>query len=168
VTIIALPLLFPLLIGGFITSRINSRQFTQQYSEFLRDCDNVIFFCYTNRNQTHSYIEENILPHLNPTLNVIYWEGREVHSDFEPRFLTHMLYHLHNTGFPNLMRVTNRQVIDMSLQNDLQLVLDQAGEPASFVKLVHDKVEVLQSAEASQSDKQPKRSRASLKRQGKG
>ncbi len=165
--IIALPLLFPLLIGGFIASRINSRKFKQQYSEFLYACDNVLFFCYTNRNQTQEYIEEKILPLLPSSLNIIYWEGHEVHSDYDPRFVTHMLYHTQNSGFPNLMRVTDGQVVDASLLKDFQLHLDQAGDPASFVEVVAEQVAVLSAMDMKQPEKPPKRSRSFLKRQRK-
>lgn len=160
-SIVALPLLFPLLIGGFIASRINTRQFKQQYREFLSGCDNMIFFCYTNRNQVHQVIEEHILPHLSPTINVIFWEGSEPHSDFNTRFISHMLYHIKNAGAPTLIRVTNGQVIDVSLQKDLQLILDQEGDPASFVKVLQDKVEVLQSTDVAEPDMQPDEAKVS-------
>jgi len=144
--VIALPLLFPLLIGGVIASRINTSQFKQRYSAFLSECEDMVFFCYTNRKHSQKYIEQHILPQLDPSINVIFLQGREPHSEFDKRCISHMLFLVTNLNFPNLIHISNGQVFDVSLHKDLQNIMDQEHDPASFVQLIQEKGEELRLA----------------------
>ena len=141
--IIALPLLFPLLIGGVIASLINNTQLKQRYRMFLEVHDELIFFCYSDRRNKHDWVEQNILPHLDPTLNVIFVEGSVPKSDFDPRCISVMLDNVMNEGCPNLMRITNRKVLDTSLQQEMQSILDQNLDSSAFIQLINTRLKQL-------------------------
>jgi hypothetical protein len=141
--VIALPLLFPLVIGGIISTWINTSQFKEQYKAFLKGCDGYVFYCYSDRSQKQVYVQENILPHLDPSLNIIYVQGREPQSDFNQRFISIMLDSLTSKGCPNLIRISDGQVLDVSLHKAWELAIEQENDPAKFVQIIHSKVEEL-------------------------
>ena len=145
--IIALPLLFPLLIGGVIASWVNNMQLKQRYRMFLESNDELVFFCYTDRRNKHDWVEQNILPHLDSALNFIFVEENEPKSDFDPRCIAVMLDNVTNGGCPNLMRITNGNVLDISLQHDMQSIQDQKLDSSAFVQLIHARLNDLKQVE---------------------
>ena len=149
VGIIALPLLFPLLIGGVVSTRINSNQFKKRYASFINSCDDLLFFCYSDRKNRQDYIQKYILTHLDASLNVVYLRGRQPHSEFDDRYIAHMLDNVTNKGCPTLLRITNGRVIDIPLEEEYLRNADLEDGPTIFVQYVHTKVdEIRQSVES--------------------
>jgi hypothetical protein len=142
--IIALPLLFPLLIGGVIASWANQSKFKQQYKAFLDAYNNMIFFCYSDRRNKHDWVEDNILPHLDPAIGIIFVKGREPFSDFNKRCVSYMLDNIKSSGCPAMMRITDGSVYDTSLEYAIQDVFDGNSDIDAFLNTVIDTTGKLQ------------------------
>ena len=141
--IIASPLLFPLIVGGVVASWVNKKKLKQQYKTFLKANDEVVFFCYSDRRNKHAWVEQHILPHLDPNLNVILVQGSDTKSDFDKRCISYMLDNVKNKDCPNLMRISNGKVIDVSLVKDMQRIFDQKLDATLFVEVIHDTLDKL-------------------------
>ena len=141
--ILASPLLFPLLVGGVIATWINKKQFKQRYKLFLDAHDNMVFFCYSDRSNKHDLVEQQILPRLDPSINVIFVQESKPDSDFDTRCISYMLDNVSNNGCPNLMRISNGKVIDIALEKPIREAFSGNSDIESFVKTVHEKVNAL-------------------------
>jgi hypothetical protein len=141
--IIAVPLLVPLLIGGVATSWVNNMKFKQRYKAFLKANDEMVFFCYSDLRDRHEWIEAHILKQLDPVLNIIFVEGNVPRSEFDNRCVSYMLDHVKNKGCPNLLRISNGQVFDISLQKDMENVFNDNADPAAYLQSIHQKLKII-------------------------
>ncbi|OYU96636.1 MAG: hypothetical protein CFE21_09315 [Bacteroidetes bacterium B1(2017)] len=100
--------------------------FNKKYKEFILTHDGANFFCYNNRKNSKDYIEKNILPTLSPDIKVIYLEGRTPKSDYEQSFISKVLYSIKDQkGFPYLLKISEGQVIDKSINHDFYNTMNQ-------------------------------------------
>jgi hypothetical protein len=93
--------------------------FKQEYREFLLINEGLELFCYTSRSTFCDYIESNILPNLDPAIRVIKMEGKNPITNLPVKFISYALYHLEHPGFPNLMKIKNGAMKDISLHNPI-------------------------------------------------
>lgn len=149
VIIIALPLLFPLFIGGTIASLFQKARTRERYEAFLKSCNGLFFFCYTNQNTESVFIERYILPNLDPDLNVILLIDREPECEFDKRSVTTMLTQTKSNGFPKLIHIKDSGIRDISLQDALKTIMDAKSDPATFVKILREQRTLLSQASSA-------------------
>lgn len=114
-------LLFPLILLVFILVSIfgagYDKKFLGEYKDFLSKHEGRKFFCYTNRRNAVGAIEKNVIPFLDDSINIIKLVGKKPHTELDERFIGYALYNLRNIGFPNVMRIIDGEMYDISLHN---------------------------------------------------
>jgi hypothetical protein len=119
----------PLIILWNINNNFDERAFNKKYIAFLQEIDGMKFFCYNNNTKSQNYIEGNILPILQRDVQVIFLDGKIPKSDYETKFISRMLYSIRNKkGFPYLLKVSNGQLIDESVNNDFYNTMNQGKD----------------------------------------
>lgn len=93
--------------------------FLQRYQEFLVEHEGEEFFCYTNRKEFFDVIEQQLIPKLDQKINVIKLEGKTPITHLNREFVSYALYRLDNIGFPNVMKINNGTMMDISLHNEI-------------------------------------------------
>ena len=131
------------LISHMIGQYFRRKRFQQDYVDYLKQHEGTEFFCYTNRRNSRSFVEEHILPALAPNIRVIYLEGREPISQYNKRYISRALYSIRQKGFPNVMKIKDGRVVDRSLHNELYNVINQKKNPNDFLEALHEKLEKL-------------------------
>ena len=100
--------------------------FNRKYKAFLQTIDGTKFFCYNNRTNSKDFIEKNILPALTPDIKVIFLDGKTPKSDYDQSFISKALYSIKDRkGFPYLLKISNGQLIDKSINNDFYNTMNQ-------------------------------------------
>ena len=105
---------------SFITvaSRVDvrsQRKFYDGYLKFLDQYNGHEFFCYTNRVKFCDVIESELIPRLDAHVHVIKMVNKEPHSELDKTYISYALYSLREIGFPNVMKIVNGRIIDLSL-----------------------------------------------------
>lgn len=104
----------------------NNLAFNRKYKLYLHTINETNFFCYNNRIDSKDFIEKNILPKLSQDIKVIYLDGRTPKSDYEEKYISKVLYGIKDKkGFPYLLKISNGQLIDQSINNDLFNTINQ-------------------------------------------
>ncbi|MBO9702643.1 MAG: hypothetical protein J7604_20695 [Sporocytophaga sp.] len=122
ILILLIPLL--LLFSPFIIFS-NARN-EEEYKEFLTQNEGKKFFCYTSKKKSRTIIETIILPQLDPDIHIILLDGKIPVSEFPQRHISPILYSITHLGFPNIMKIQNGRVLDISLKKEFykELILD--------------------------------------------
>ncbi len=110
-----------------------------QYDNFLKINNGAKFFCYTSRNKTKSIIRNEILPNLPEDINIIYLEGKYPISNYNETYISRILFALHYKGFPNIIKIHNCRVVDISLKKEFNTLLKDKNNFAFFIKLINNK-----------------------------
>jgi hypothetical protein len=142
-------LLLPLMLILTIHDGIHSAKFKKQYDVFLQQNDGAEFFCYTNRQNSEHFVQTHVLPSLDPTINVIHLVDRNPITHYEQAFISHMLLNIRQVGFPNIMKVSNNAVLDISLHNELYSTTNQNKDPDTFVECLRRNLDTLRASHAS-------------------
>ena len=138
VVIIALPLLFPLFIGGTVASFFKKVQSREQYEAFIKACNGLSFFCYTNEKTARVFIERHIIDRLDPDLNIILLTDHEPVCEFDKRSITMMLTQTGSQGYPKLIHIKDGEVKAVSLQDALMGILDGKSDPDTFLHILRE------------------------------
>ncbi|MDI6403017.1 hypothetical protein QLX67_13505, partial [Balneolaceae bacterium ANBcel3] len=118
IIIIAIPFL--------IWSYFDSLAFNKKYNDYLQTISGTNFFCYNNRTNSKDYIEKNILPTLSTDIKVIFLDGKTPKSEYDQRFISKALYSIKDRkGFPYLLKISDGQIIDKSINNDFYNTMNQ-------------------------------------------
>lgn len=132
-----------MLIGwGIHSSNKVERKFEKEYAEFLSENEGLEIFCYTNRDKFQNIIESKLLPDLDKTINVIKLIGKKPKTKLEQRFISRTLYSIKNVGFPNVMKIVDGQVLDISLHSEIYNSINN-GAPEKMIELVNINMERL-------------------------
>lgn len=130
-------LLSPLIILFNVYLYFNELTFNKKYIDFLEKIDGIKFFCYNNNAKSQRYIEGNILPILQTDIQVIFLDGKIPKSEYETKFISRMLYSIKNKkGFPYLLKVSNGQLIDESVNNEFYNTMNQSKD----INILSDKI----------------------------
>ncbi len=123
-----------LILSPLFYWRIRQKQIEKDYLNTLHHkLNNKNFFCYNNRKQVLSFIEENLIPQLSNKIELIKLEGRVPQSDYAQLPISKLLYRLQNyTKFPHLIKIRNGQVIDQSINNEFFNTFHQ-GKPTEHL-----------------------------------
>jgi len=132
------------------TSKEESEAWKREYADFLRTVEGREFFCYTSRRNSRDWVESNILPGLAREVEVIFLDGKIPKCSLPQRCVSHVLCNLENVGFPNVMKVVNGKILDLSLHHELYDTINQNLPPERFMERLNDAQERLRT-EAVQS-----------------
>ncbi len=114
------------------------KKFENKYAGFLSINHGKNFFCYNNRNNSKTYIEENIIPKLANTIEIVYLNGKEIESDYNIEFISKSLYKLKTYNrFPHLMKIRNGKLIDKSINNQFYNVLNMSKSKTELLNEIH-------------------------------
>ncbi len=146
--ILLLPVLMVgwMLVGLFIPSTRAAAKFKEDYDAWLSKHEGEEFFCYTSRNNSVEEIENHLIPTFNDSIHVVKLVGKEPHSNLEQKFISHSLYNLENVGFPNVMKIINGKMHDLSMHSPVYDAINQ-GRSAELPKLVLQTMIELRGAE---------------------
>lgn len=126
-------LFLPFMIYGYFDNLV----FNRRYKAYLQTIDGTNFFCYNNRTNCKDFIEKNILPTLTPDIKVIYLDGKTPKSDYEQSFISKALYSIKDRkGFPYLLKISNGQLIDKSINNDFYNTMNQNKDIGQLSKKI--------------------------------
>lgn len=126
-------LFLPFMIYGYFDNLV----FNRRYKAYLQTIDGTNFFCYNNRTNSKDFIEKNILPTLTPDIKVIYLDGKTPKSDYEQSFISKALYSIKDRkGFPYLLKISNGQLIDKSINNDFYNTMNQNKDIGQLSKKI--------------------------------
>jgi hypothetical protein len=77
------------------------------------------FFCYNNRADAKTFIENELIPRLDNGIELIYLDGHEPRSKYVQDHISLALYKLQNySRFPHLLKLRNGDIIDESINNE--------------------------------------------------
>lgn len=102
------------------------RVFLENYQAFLQDNEGERFFCYTNRQQSETIIEQYILPTLDRSVHVIKLIGKTPKTDLHEDYIAHALYQIEHIGFPNVMVIQQGKMLDYSLYQPIYHAINTA------------------------------------------
>ena len=138
---VGLYLLFaPLIILAvpfIIWSYFDNLAFNRKYNDYLRTISGTNFFCYNNRTNSKVFIEKNILPTLTADIKVIYLDGKTPKSEYDQSFISKALYSIKDRkGFPYLLKISNGQLIDKSINNEFYNTMSQKKDIGQLSKKI--------------------------------
>ncbi len=120
-----------------IWSYFDNIAFNKKYKTYLHTINGTNFFCYNNRTNSKDFIEKNILPTLSPDIKVIYLDGKTPKSDYDQSFISKVLYSIKDRkGFPYLLKITDGQLIDKSINNDFYNTINQNKDIGQLSKKI--------------------------------
>ena len=129
IVFMAIAMLFPLilLLAPFFVISLNrqNKELKKEYEAFLLAHEGNEIFCYTNRKNSVKQIEEHILPRLPKGTHIVKLEGKMVCTNLNKNCISFMLYQLKEVGFPNVMKISNGSVIDLSLKKKVYSAISQ-------------------------------------------
>lgn len=117
ITIISATIIL-ILIASYQSKKQRER-FLKRYREFLAAHEGEEFFCYTNRKEFVDVLEQQLIPKLGLKINIIKLEGKTPITDLNHEFVSYALYRLDNIVFPNVMKINNGVMMDISLHNEI-------------------------------------------------
>jgi hypothetical protein len=68
---------------------------------------------------------------------VIFLNGKIPKSNFPEKFISRMLYRIDNIGFPNIMKIVDGKVIDISLKKEFYKELNKDPEVSRISNLIY-------------------------------
>jgi hypothetical protein len=127
-----------LLLSTFIIyAYFDNHAFNKKYKTYLQTINGTNFFCYNNRTNSKDFIEKNILPTLTPDIKVIYLDGKTPKSDYDQSFISKALYSIKDRkGFPYLLKISDGQLIDKSINNDFYNTMTQNKDIGQLSKKI--------------------------------
>ena len=126
-------LFLPFIIYGYF----DNLAFNRKYNDYLQTISGTNFFCYNNKTNSKDFIEKNILPTLTPDIKIIYLDGKTPKSDYNQSFISKALYSIKDRkGFPYLLKISNGQLIDKSINNDFYNTMNQNKDIGQLSKKI--------------------------------
>ncbi|MEM6894660.1 MAG: hypothetical protein AAF554_13290 [Bacteroidota bacterium] len=136
---IALSILFlPAMLVLVPMGHFQRKKFEKKYRTFLIENHGKNFFCYNNRKNSKKFIEDEILPNLTNSIEIVYLNGRKVESAYNEECISEALYALKTySGFPHLMKIRNGKLIDKSINNPFYNVLNVNTSKSELLTKIH-------------------------------
>ncbi|TCC90253.1 hypothetical protein EZ428_13315 [Pedobacter frigiditerrae] len=138
--VVIVPLLllfFPVFIFLSIKSYFDEKAYKKAYEQYVLKINNANFFCYNNKQSIQKLIEQEVLPLLNNSINVIYLDGRNPVSDFNKSYISTVLYGIKDKkGFPYILKIRDGVVVDKSINADLYYTINHNESMSSLVKKI--------------------------------
>lgn len=107
-----------------IYAYFSDRKFEKDNKLFLERMNGTCFFCYNSRKSSVAFVREVILPELDPSVCVVFVDGRKVNCGADSAYISRILYHVkERKGFPYLLKIEDAQVIDTSVNNQFYSIM---------------------------------------------
>lgn len=120
--IILLPFVTVFSVFNFFINKV----FKIKYKKYLKTIDGTYFFCYNNRKNSQKFIEENIIPILSKDIKIVFLDGKIVNSNYEQKYISKTITEIKDRkGFPYLLKVSNGEIIDKSINNEFYNIKNQ-------------------------------------------
>ncbi|WP_140464344.1 hypothetical protein [Hymenobacter nivis] len=117
-------IILPVIPFLLIHSHFSNKQFKKDYKLFLERMNGTCFFCYNSRKSSIEFAREVIVPGLDPSVHVVFVDGRKVKYGADSQYISTMLYSIkERKGFPYLLKIQDAQVIDTSINNQFYSVM---------------------------------------------
>jgi len=117
-------LIIPCIPFILIYSYFSDRFFEKEYKLYLERMNGTCFFCYNSRKSSVEFARDIIVPSLEPAVQVVFVDGRDVKSGDNSKYISKMLYSIQERkGFPYLLKIKDGQVLDMSVNNQFYSVM---------------------------------------------
>lgn len=118
-------LILPIIPFFLIYSYFSDKQFHTRYNLFLEQMNGALFFCYNSRKSSVDFARESIIPELDPAVQVVFVDGREVILVENREYVSRMLGSIkERKGFPYLLKVEDGQVLALSVNNQFYNILN--------------------------------------------
>lgn len=139
-------LLLPIILLDFVVTELRSYL---EFRKFLKIYRGARFFCYKSRRNSKPFIEEFVLPALDPEVHIIYLEGQSPVSNLDRRLVSQILRHMGGpSNLPGLARFADGRMVVVSLHDELYQTLNQARNPATtFSGILQRKTSELEAIE---------------------
>ena len=127
------PILVPLLVYGFARHKYKGLRLRR----FLRRNNGAKYFCYTSKSTGLNFIRDNILPRLDPDVQLIYMseKGRGNLGDDS---LINKLIGMEaggakRGGYPCVAKVVDGELVSESLNTELYRTIARKGDPDKLI-----------------------------------
>jgi hypothetical protein len=136
---IVLLISLPFIIISYPFSWLRNKKFENDYREYLIQLEGKNFFCYNNKQSSKDFIENELIPNLPESVELIYLNGRIPESKYEKKFISHILYQFKNyQGFPQLLKIRNCETFDDSIRSDVFNTINQnKSTDGLFIKILN-------------------------------
>lgn len=122
---------------------INELRFHKGYTRYINSLEGKNFFCYNNKATSKLFIEQEIIPNLPDSIEIIYLNGRTPESNYEKKYISRILYQFKNyQGFPQLLKIRNNKLIDASIRGDVFNSINQNKAPEKLFRKLLDFYEI--------------------------
>lgn len=123
-------------IASYFSAKERKR-FQSEYRSFMEENEGLELFVYTNREKFCGFIEENLIPSIDDSVNIVKLEGKKPQTKLNERFISHALYRVKNVGFPNVMKIVSGEFIDASLHNEIYNAISNERHNEVCEKIQH-------------------------------
>ncbi|WP_035567549.1 hypothetical protein [Hymenobacter sp. IS2118] len=107
-----------------IYGHFSDKKFQENYKLFLERMNGARFFCYNSRKSSVEFAREVIVPELDPSVRVVFVDGKKVDFGADSQYVSKMLYSVkERKGFPYLLKIEDAQVIDTSVNNQFYSIM---------------------------------------------
>lgn len=107
-----------------IYSHFSNKHFEREYKLYLERMNGACFFCYNSRKSSVEFARDVIAPALEPTIQVVFVDGKDVRFGDDSQFISKMLYSIQERkGFPYLLKIKDGQIIDTSVNNQFYSIM---------------------------------------------
>lgn len=136
-TLLLLPIILPLIVFSEVS-------FNLEFRKFLKTHQGAKFFCYTSKRKSKTFIEEYVVPALDPGVHIIYLEGRSSVSNLDKRLVSQIIRHMGRSNLPGFAKFADGRMVIVSLHNELYQTLNRARNPATtFPDILQSKIREL-------------------------
>lgn len=147
--VIGIPLLIlflPFIIIFSIFEHFKEKRFIKEYNNYLLSIEGKKFFFYNNRKNNHHYVEKNIISKLTDDVEYVFLEGKNLKSEFNRKYLSHMLFNVSDQkGFPYLIKINNGKALDTSINSKFYNFKNQNKNPHDLIVLINASFDNLKS-----------------------
>ena len=147
--VIGIPLLIlflPFIIIFSIFEHFKQKRFIKEYNNYLLSIEGKKFFFYNNRKNNHHYVEKNIISKLTDDVEYVFLEGKNLKSEFNRKYLSHMLFNVSDRkDFPYLIKINNGKALDKSINSKFYNFKNQNKNPQDLIVLINTSFDNLKS-----------------------
>ena len=117
-------LIIPCIPFILIYAHFSDKAFEKEYKLYLERMNGACFFCYNSRKSSVEFAKNVVVPALEPDIQIVFVDGKDVKSDNDSKYISKMLYSIQERkGFPYLLKIKDGQVLDMSVNNQFYSIL---------------------------------------------
>lgn len=117
-------IIIPIIPFLLIHSHFSNKRFKKDYRLFLERMNGARFFCYNSRKSSAGFAREVVVPGLDPSVHVVFIDGRRAQYGVDSQYISTMLYSVkERKGFPYLLKIDNAEVINTSVNNQFYNIM---------------------------------------------